>query len=240
MTDQNNSTYPKYDITKRVQGYLETAMPQSVLLAAYRTGRHEAIVAHVKEHYNADAGDCIGIETVVRDAVQNLVLNEAFQEANSSDLPLPPSPWRVCEFPHAGSDVPWSVKDADGVVIADFHTKGLAMLFAAAAPKARPHLFVGHADAPTTWCIVPDSRTENGYCGQSKDAAIHANGELAEDLRKAIFDVELMIELNQVTNGPRNSKERTEQAERHALVGRLTKIRRALYRSKDVIENLEA
>ena len=63
---------------------------------------------------------------------------------------------------------------------------------------------------------------------------------LAEELRKAIFDVELMIEVNQVTDGPRNSKERVERAERHALVGRLTKIRRALYRSKDVIENLEA
>lgn len=130
MTKMNNSTYPKYDITKRVQGYLETAMPQSVLLAAYRTGRQEAIVAHVKEHYNADAGDCIGIETVIRDAIQNLVLNEAFQEAGS--LPLPSSPWRVCEFPNAGSDVPWSVKDADGVVIADFHTRDLATLFAVA------------------------------------------------------------------------------------------------------------
>ncbi|HKR59952.1 MAG TPA: hypothetical protein VJS64_09455 [Pyrinomonadaceae bacterium] len=131
MTKTNDSTYPKYDITKRVQGYLETAMPHSVLLAAYRTGRQEAIVTHVKEHYNADAGDCIGIETVVRDAIQNLVLSETFQEADSDALPLPPTPWRVCRFPHAGSDVPWSVKDADGVVIADFHTKDLATLFAA-------------------------------------------------------------------------------------------------------------
>lgn len=63
---------------------------------------------------------------------------------------------------------------------------------------------------------------------------------LAEELRKAIFDVELMIELNQVTDGPRNQKERAEQAERHALVGRLAKIRRALHRSKEIIENLEA
>lgn len=78
----------------------------------------------------------------------------------------------------------------------------------------------------------------------TKDAAIHAsvnpNAELVEELRKAIFDVELMIEVNQVTDGPRNSRERVEQAERHALVGRLAKIRRALYRSKDVIENLES
>lgn len=106
------------------------------------------------------------------------------------------------------------------------------------------HQFVGHADAPTTWCTVPDPSTEHGYCGQPKDAAIHAPvrayKELSEDLRKAIFDVELMIELNQVTDGPRNQNERAEHAERHALVGRLSKIRRALYRSKDVIEHLEA
>lgn len=105
---------------------------------------------------------------------------------------------------------------------------------------ATGHQFIGHADAPTTWCVVPDSHTENGYCGQPKDAAIHANFELVKELRKAIFDVELMIELNQVTDGPRNQKERAEQAECHALVGRLAKIRRALYRSKGVIENLEA
>ena len=70
--------------------------------------------------------------------------------------------------------------------------------------------------------------------GRMLDAA------LVEELRKAIFDVELMIETNQVTDGPRNQNERAEHAERHALVGRLTKIRRALYRSKDIIENLEA
>lgn len=104
----------------------------------------------------------------------------------------------------------------------------------------KQHQFTGHADAPTTWCVVPDSHTENGYCGQPKDAAIHANAKLAEELRKAIFDVELMIQTTQVTDGPRNSKERTEHAERHALVGRLTKVRRALYRSLDVIDNLEA
>jgi hypothetical protein len=123
---------------------------------------------------------------------------------------------------------------------------------------ATAHQFEGHADAPTTWCVVPDSQTETGYCGQPKDAAIHgdtelfraiANGErasrmldaaLVEELRKAIFDVELMIETNQVTDGPRNQKERAEHAERHALVSRLAKIRRALYRSKNIIENLEA
>jgi hypothetical protein len=128
------------------------------------------------------------------------------------------------------------------------------------------HRFAGHADAPTTWCVVPDSRTEHGYCGRPKDAAIHIrpdpaviggaalgeslfgppketanpNNELAEELRKAIFDVELMIETNRVTDGPRNQKERAEQAEQHALVNRLAKIRRALYRAKDVIDNLEA
>lgn len=63
--------------------------------------------------------------------------------------------------------------------------------------------------------------------------------ELTNDINKAIFDVELMIETNQVTDGPRNSKERVEQAERHALVNRLTKIRRTLYRSKDIISNLD-
>jgi hypothetical protein len=39
------------------------------------------------------------------------------------------------------------------------------------------HGFVGHADAPSTWCVVPDSRTENGYCGQPKDAAIPHVGQ---------------------------------------------------------------
>lgn len=68
---------------------------------------------------------------------------------------------------------------------------------------------------------------------------IHANFELVEELRKAIFDVELIIQVNQVTNGPRSNKERVEQSERHTLVSRLSKIRRALYRSKDIIENLE-
>lgn len=126
------------------------------------------------------------------------------------------------------------------------------------------HAFIGHADAPTTWCVVPDPSTDNGYCGQPKEATIHIrpdpavigggalgkslygppkedpNKTLADELRRAILDVELMIELNQVTDGPRNQKERAEHAERHALVSRLTKIRRALYRSKDVIENLES
>jgi len=110
--------------------------------------------------------------------------------------------------------------------------------------QTEKHKFIGHADAPTTFCVVIDSRTEHGYCGQPEDAMVHApvnpDAEIVEDLCKAIFDVELMIETNQVTDGPRNQKERAEQAERHALVGRLTKIRRALYRSKDIIENLEA
>lgn len=99
MTNTNNSTYPKYDITKRVQGYLETAMPRSVLLAAYRTGRQEAIITHVKEHYNADAGDCIGIETVVRDAIQNIVLDQSFQEESKIDT-LTKVLDRVFRFPH--------------------------------------------------------------------------------------------------------------------------------------------
>jgi len=105
------------------------------------------------------------------------------------------------------------------------------------------HKFMGHADARTTYCVMVDMSTEHGYCSQPKDAMIHVasspNGELVEDLRKAIFDVELMVQTNQVTDGPHSSKERTEHAERHALVRRLAKIRRALYRSKDIIENLE-
>lgn len=46
------------------------------------------------------------------------------QAAERLSLPL-----RVCEFPHGGSDVPWSIKGFDGVVIADLQTEALANLF---------------------------------------------------------------------------------------------------------------
>jgi hypothetical protein len=39
--------------------------------------------------------------------------------------------------------------------------------------RQEQHRFDGHPDAPTTWCVVPDSRTEHGYCGQPKDAKVH-------------------------------------------------------------------
>lgn len=39
---------------------------------------------------------------------------------------ITPTPWRVCKFPHSGSDVPWSIKDADGVVIIDAQSEKLA------------------------------------------------------------------------------------------------------------------
>lgn len=39
--------------------------------------------------------------------------------------------------------------------------------------ETKLHRFVGHSDAPTTWCVVPDATTEHGYCGQPKDAAAH-------------------------------------------------------------------
>lgn len=74
MTRTTSSTFPKYDTTKRVQEYLQQALPHSVILAAYQTGQREAIVKHVKEHYSANAGDCIGVNVVVRDAIQNIAL----------------------------------------------------------------------------------------------------------------------------------------------------------------------
>lgn len=120
--------------------------------------------------------------------------------------------------------------------------------------KEIPHRLMGaeHPSCPNckryNWAYAgPRNDSEHDFALRCQDCgaeliAVHRTEEadLVEDLRKAIFDVELMIQTTQVTDGPRNSKERTEHAERHALVGRLTKIRRALYRSKDLIENLEA
>lgn len=233
MTNTKNSTYPKTK-TEQIQEYLERDLPKSVLIAAYRTGRHESIVKYVKEQYGQSTisykapADFIGIEIVVRDAINRIGIKT--------------SPYKELAALPTISELTERYGEAAAIAISDERNQWLRLIegHGLATGQETPHQFVGHADAPTTWCVVPDSRTANGYCGQPRDAAIHANGELAEELRKAIFDVELMIELNQVTDGPRNSKERVEQAERHALVGRLTKIRRALYRSKDVIENLEA
>lgn len=42
------------------------------------------------------------------------------------------------------------------------------------------HEFVGHADAPTTWCVIPTEGTEHGYCGQPEDAAVHGSKPAAQ------------------------------------------------------------
>lgn len=58
---------------------------------------------------------------------------------------------------------------------------------------------------------------------------------LEKEIKDAIFEAELLIEVFNVKDGPRNSKERAEQAEMHQRVRQLTKIRRALYRSLDAV-----
>lgn len=74
MINSKNTTNPK-TITEQVQEYLERDLPRSVLIDAYRTGKHEPIVRHIKGHYERSwIGDLIGIETVVRDALQNIAL----------------------------------------------------------------------------------------------------------------------------------------------------------------------
>lgn len=214
--------------TEQIQQYLERDLPRSVLIDAYRTGKHEPIVKYIKEHYGQGtisyqaSADFIGIEIVVRDAIQNIALKT--------------SPYKELSALPTMAELTERYGEAAAIAINEERLMWLKLT----ERKGSAHQFIGHADAPTTWCVVPDSRTENGYCGQPKDAAIHADFQLADDLRKAILDVELMIETNRVTDGPRNQKERAGQAEQHALVGRLTRIRRALYRSKDIVENLEA
>lgn len=59
------------------------------------------------------------------------------------------------------------------------------------------------------------------------------------ELREAIFEVELLIETTRVTDGPRNSKERVEQQERHQRVRQLSVIRRALYHALEAIDGGE-
>ena len=77
MTKTNSSTTQKTK-TEQIQEYLERDLPRSVLIAAYRTGRHEAIVRYVKEHYGQSTiryeatADFIGIEVVVRDAINRI------------------------------------------------------------------------------------------------------------------------------------------------------------------------
>jgi len=63
--------------------------------------------------------------------------------------------------------------------------------------------------------------------------------EIVAEIKTAISEVELLIEVTQVKDGPRNSMERTAHAERHQRVRQFTLIRRALYRSLDVIDHLE-
>lgn len=70
--------------------------------------------------------------------------------------------------------------------------------------------------------------------GVVKPESAHAT-DLEGELKAAIFEIELLIETTQVSDGPRNSKERTEQQEQHQRVNQYTKIRRALYRSLDAL-----
>lgn len=66
-------------------------------------------------------------------------------------------------------------------------------------PVLERHEFKGHADAPTTWCVIPDRTTEHGYCGQPKDAAVHQKDEAtAKGLETRICDA---IEEAMATSG---------------------------------------
>lgn len=82
MTKTNSSTTQKTK-TEQIQEYLERDLPRSVLIDAYRTGKHEPIVKYVKEHYGQSTisykatADFIGIELAVRDAIQNIALTNS-------------------------------------------------------------------------------------------------------------------------------------------------------------------
>jgi hypothetical protein len=58
---------------------------------------------------------------------------------------------------------------------------------------------------------------------------------LVTEIKDAIFEVELLIEVHRTPDGPRTAKQRTEFAEMNQRVGQLTKVRRALYRALEAI-----
>lgn len=79
MTKTNSSTYPKTDRVKAVQTYLESGdIPMSVLFAAWNSSDCRRVVKLVETHYSTTEGESIGIEVVVRDAMQNMALKGMF------------------------------------------------------------------------------------------------------------------------------------------------------------------
>ena len=79
MTTQDFSTLPNTNPTEAIQTYIESGdMPLYDLVKAWETEDYNAVTSRVIRHFNATIGQCIGIKTNVRDAMQNIALTGLF------------------------------------------------------------------------------------------------------------------------------------------------------------------
>lgn len=82
---KTTSTFPKTDRVKAVQNFLET-LPQSQTETAWKKERWRDLMFDVAGHFKLTAGEEIGLDITVRDALQNMALAGFFLNGSAKDL----------------------------------------------------------------------------------------------------------------------------------------------------------
>ena len=182
-----NSTFPRTNSTREVQRYLESGeVPIYLIEQSFFTERRETIVEHVKRHFNADAGDCIGIDLIVRDAMQNMALEGRFR---ITDVRIVESLGPPMLIFRSAEQVDALLRQLEGRALTDEAKKFLATLandlrlvIARDAPSLEPRTewvftFGSHRHPATGECLIKSYVQFSGTRAEARQKMFDAYGK---------------------------------------------------------------